>query len=48
MVPLVELIDLETCVMSVSGNHHGDIYESMLDFAKGSELNKDPIPPYYN
>lgn len=48
MVPLAELIDMESSIKSASGNYHGDIFESMLDFAKGSELNKDPIPPYYN
>jgi hypothetical protein len=34
-------------IKSASGNYHGDIYESMLDFAKGSKLNKKELPPYY-
>lgn len=47
MVPLVEIIDDETYTKSVSGNKHGDIYEAMFDYAKGSELNANPVPPYY-
>jgi hypothetical protein len=47
MIPLVELIDDETFNLTVSGNKYGDIYEAMFDFAKGSELNANPIPSYY-
>lgn len=47
MIPLVEIIDDSTYQHSVAGNKHGDIFEAMLDFAKGSELNANPIPSYY-
>ena len=36
MVSLVELVDDESYLKSATGNPHGDIYESLLDFAKSS------------
>ena len=36
MVSLVELVDDESYLKSATGNSHGDIYESLLDFAKSS------------
>lgn len=47
MIPLSELIDLDQFFKSASGNYHGDIFETMLDYAKGSELNANPVPTYY-
>lgn len=47
MVPLNELVDTSAAIKSVAGNEYGDIYESMLDYARQSELNQNPIPTYY-
>lgn len=47
MIPLAELLDDEMNSLSGIGNKHGDIYESILDFAKNSKLNKGVPPPYY-
>lgn len=48
MISLAELDMAATNQLkSASGNFHGDIYEHMLDFAKGSELNSQPVPTYY-
>ena len=32
---------------STIGNDHGDIYETQLEVAKNSRLNKTKVPPYY-
>lgn len=47
MLNIVEILDDSNSSKSVAGNYHGDIFESMLDYAKESELNKTPIPVYY-
>ena len=47
MVSLVELVDDESYLKSATGNPHGDIYETLLDFAKSSELNNKQLPDYY-
>jgi len=47
MISLVELVDDSSFNKTAAGNKYGDIYEMMLDYAKNSELNKDPIPSYY-
>ena len=33
--------------LSAIGNEYGDIYETQLEWAMKSRLNKNPIPDYY-
>ena len=47
MVSLVELVDDESYLKSATGNPHGEIFETLLDFAKSSELNNKQLPDYY-
>ena len=47
MLALTELTDCDYFLRSAIGNYHGDIYESLHDFAVESQLNKEPIPSYY-
>ena len=50
MIPLVELnttSEFDMSYLSTIGNEYGDIYESQLDWAMKSRLNKTPIPSYY-
>ena len=46
MIGLVEFCPIidET---STIGNKFGDIYETQLEVAKASRLNKNVVPPYY-
>ena len=49
MVPLAELdttSELDLTYLSAIGNEYGDIYETQLEWAKISRLNKKPIPSY--
>ena len=52
MIPLVESIYYPDDLMpSVIGNSYGDIYETQMEQAKNSRLNKhnqDNIPPYFD
>jgi hypothetical protein len=34
-------------LLSSIGNKYGDIYEQQLDFAINSQLNKTPVPSYW-
>ena len=47
MVSLVELVDDESYLKSATGNPHGEIYESLLDFARSRELKNKQLPDYY-
>jgi hypothetical protein len=50
MVSLVELntrSELDLSYLSAIGNEYGDIYETQLEWAMNSRLNKNPIPDYY-
>lgn len=47
MLALTETTDGDYFLRSAIGNFHGDIYEAFYDFAVQSNLNKDPIPSYY-
>ena len=47
MLALTEMTDGDYFLRSAIGNYHGDIYESLHDFAVESQLNKEPIPSYY-
>lgn len=48
MIPIVESMQLLDGVTdSVIGNKFGDIYETQLEKAKKSNLNKNPVPPYF-
>jgi len=49
MIPFVEYSDsLSVGLKSTIGNDHGDIYETQLEVAKNSRLNKTEVPPYYD
>lgn len=49
MLPLVESLRWpDEIIPSAIGNSYGDIYETQLQWAKDSRLNKKPIPPYFN
>jgi len=50
MVSLVELntrSESDMSYLSAIGNEYGDIYETQLEWAMKSRLNKNPIPDYY-
>lgn len=47
MIALVEIMEDDFNQLSGIGNYHGDIYESMYDFARNSALNNKGLPPYY-
>lgn len=47
MIAVVEMRDDLTFTNTAIGNPYGDIYESLLDYAKASELNTGNPPPYY-
>lgn len=47
MLHLAEMDSIETTILSTIGNWHGDIYESLHDYALKSNLNKSAVPPYY-
>ena len=49
MIPIVETNrdNVNYTYLSCVGNKYGDIYESQLEWARGSKLNKNPIPDYY-
>ena len=48
MIPLVETMSfLDKVNDSAIGNKFGDIYERQLDLTKKSNLNKTPVPPYF-
>jgi len=43
MIPLVEQFDMsDNFLMSAIGNSYGDIYETHLEWAKDSRMNKTP------
>lgn len=47
MIPLVEVWGItDTQLMSSIGNSYGDIYETQLEWAKNSRLNKDGSMAY--
>ena len=50
MIPLVEGFPhiAEDTSFSTIGNKWGDIYETQLEFAKNSRLNKNKVPRYYD
>jgi Acyl-CoA oxidase len=51
MIPLTELDttpELDMSYLSAIGNEYGDIYETQLEWAMKSRLNKDPIPDYFH
>lgn len=49
MIPLIEISPkFDNALLSAIGNKEGDIYETMLETAKGSRLNKNQVPPYYD
>jgi len=44
MIPLIEAYDQPDCLlMSCIGNSYGDIYETQLEWARNSRLNKIPV-----
>jgi len=48
MVPLVEFMEFHpSMVISSIGNHYGDIYETTMEWAMDSQLNKTPRPYFY-
>ena len=48
MIPFVEYSpNYLHGIVSTIGNSHGDIYETQLQVAKNSRLNKTEVPPYY-
>jgi len=47
MLHLAEVDGLKNMVLSAIGNDHGDIYETLHDFAVNSKLNRTPTPSYY-
>lgn len=48
MIPFIEYSpNMMYGMKSTIGNDHGDIYETQLDVAKNSRLNKTEVPPYY-
>lgn len=49
MIPLAECMSFvdEVTTDSAIGNKYGDIYETQLQMAKDSKLNKTPVPPYF-
>ena len=47
MLALTETTDCDYFLGSAIGNYHGDIYESLYDYAVNSTLNKHPVPTYY-
>ena len=51
MIPLTELDttpELDMSYLSAIGNEYGDIYETQLEWAMKSRLNKNPIPDYFH
>ena len=41
LIPLIEIIDIpDSIIVSAIGNSYGDIYETHLEWAKDSKLNK--------
>ena len=50
MIPIVESTfdNLHFSYLSCIGNKYGDIYESQLEWARQSRLNKKPIPDYFH
>ncbi len=45
MIPLIEAWDLpDHLLVSAIGNSYGDIYETQLEWARNSRLNKSPLP----
>ena len=45
MIPLVESWALpDSLLVSCIGNSYGDIYETQLEWARNSRLNKTPVP----
>lgn len=48
MIPTVEAFKAHDGILvSAIGNSYGDIYETQLEWAKNSRLNKRKIPPYF-
>lgn len=51
MVSLAELDttpEMDMSYLSAIGNEYGDIYETQLEWAMNSRLNKNPIPDYFH
>ena len=45
MIPLIESWEIPDEILnSAIGNSYGDIYETQLDWARNSRLNKNPVP----
>ena len=48
MIPFIEFSpNLLIGLKSTIGNSHGDIYETQLEVAQNSRLNKTQVPPYF-
>ena len=44
MIPLIEAFEIpDEVINSCIGNSYGDIYETQLEWARGSRLNKLPM-----
>ena len=49
MVPMIEISPkYDNALISAIGNKEGDIYETFVEMAQTSSLNKNQVPPYYN
>ena len=45
MIPLIESWEFpDEILISAIGNSYGDIYETQLEWARNSRLNKTPVP----
>ena len=45
MVPLIEAWEFpDEVLISAIGNSYGDIYETQMEWARNSRLNKTPVP----
>ena len=45
MIPLIESWEFpDSVLVSAIGNSYGDIYETQLEWARNSRLNKNPVP----
>ena len=48
MIPFIEFSpNFDKSLVTTIGNYHGDIYETQLEVAQNSRLNKTQVPPYF-
>lgn len=47
VIPILEFSPAHDDFLSTIGNKYGDIYETAFETAKNSNLNKKPVPDYY-